>query len=723
MPGQIDFPLYLINVVLITFGGFGWMAWRYWQRRTFPASPIDIPLLAWTLMLLISSLTSIDPRRSLETFVYYLVFVLVFYFLMDLKRANKPIESWLSYILVGGVLSIAFGYLQLGYWYANWLRIGGLVQPIPPATIRVSSPMGHANLLAAYLNLLWPLAVARLLTSPSRTFKTFLIIYCAATLGLIYFTSSRGGWLGTAAAIGVLLILLSFDQQDAVRRIFEQFKARRLISIGILAIGLIIVGLLGVLLLRQSQNPTHPTGNPRGYIWSVAWSMFRQQPILGMGLGTYAIAFQRSFSIPPGMLLLNAHNFLLNLLGESGLLGAGTTLWLGITLLRVAIRRWHAESPGKRTLLAGSLAALTGLAVHSQFDVPQTIPIVNIIAATLLAQLVAPIEEESRYKQIAGSTLLVAGWITSTVLGLWSLWGYAAFQRGIQANLDGDLTASASWMDEAARRDASLAFYHLQAGQAHAFLALDNDMQMRNSKELAVALAAYEGGLQIDPGNALDWVILGVLRRASGDQPGGIEAVEKAVFLAPSSPDLNLLLGTWYEEAGELERARDQYLKSLETYPMLTKIPYFQGSAIRREAITMFTPPVPDAGWLALEAGDYTQAEDFYRSQLGLNNARAYLGLGLSLLGQDKAVAAEQALRTAEFIDPNVLNVKDVIAKVYENQGQEEPVISAMITAYEMSSLDAIPFNDNYLAYHNRSTGLGWAAGSIFPWRAISVSS
>ena len=199
----VFFPFYRINLSLIILVGLGWLAWRLWRRRAFPATPLDLPILAWTLALLITSLASPDPRLSLETFVYYLVIVLLFYFMVERERSNKSLESWLPYILTAGAASIVIGYLQLGNWYLDWLKIGGIEQPIPPATIRIASTLGHPNYFAAYLNLLWPLAVARWMNSPSRPAKVILAAWCAAALGLIYFTSSRGGWLGTAVASGM----------------------------------------------------------------------------------------------------------------------------------------------------------------------------------------------------------------------------------------------------------------------------------------------------------------------------------------------------------------------------------------------------------------------------------------------------------------------------------------------------------------------------------------
>ena len=671
MFGQMLFQAYRINLVLITIGGLWWLAWRLRRQKPFPATSLDLPIIAWLGVLLITSLSSADPRRSLETFVYYLVWVLLFYFLVDMERTGRLVTPWLSYILAAGILSFVIGYFELAYWYRNWLAIGGLGQLIPPATIRVGSSLGHANILAAFLNLLWPLALARLLTAPSRVMKIAMAVWCAAALGLIYLTSSRGGWLGAVAASGTLVLLLFFDQRDAVMRTVEWLKTHKRFTISILFMGLMFTGVIGVLLYRQVQNPSHPSGDPRGYIWSVASAMFRRQPLLGTGPGTYARAFLQTYSIPPGMLLLHAHNFLINSLGESGLLGAATTLWLGFALVWSAIRRWRAELPGKRTLLAGVLAALASLAVHSQFEVPQGASIINILTAVLMAQLVAPVEVDRRKGQAVGSTLLAVGWLTAAGLGLWSLWGYSALQHGVVAASGGDWATSATWMDEAVRRDTSLAYYRFQAGLAHGRLALDDKGGVRDNGELGKAIKAFENGLNIEDVYALNWANLGILRWAGGDHPAAMAALERAVALAPQAPDLHLLLGQAYEESGKKDQAFNQYQKALELRPELAKSPLFQQTIVKAEALSMYSPPALEPGWEALEVGDYTQAEGLFNAQLGLNTARAYLGLGLALAEQGRLEEAEKSLRTAAFIDAKDLAVKEALADVYDRMGRD----------------------------------------------------
>ena len=476
--GQVIAPLYPINIWLAIGGGLAWIAWRILRRRPFPATPLDGPVLAGVVIGLVSALASQDPRVSLERYAYLLACVLLFYLIVDLERSGKSAEAWIGITLAAGTWFLFFGVSDVADWLRRWLEIGGLQNPIPPATIRINATLEHANYLASYLNLLWPLAAARILTIRSRWIKALLAGYILCALGLLYFTSSRGGWLSAAAALGTLTLLLALDHADRVRRAWTWLRMRRWALAGLVIIGLAAAGAAGGLLIRQSQHPTHPTGNPRFYIWRVALEMARQRPLTGTGQGTYGVYFMQEYSFPPNVLLTHAHNYWINLLGESGVPGLAAGIWLVLAGAWAGWKRWQAGTAGGRALLAGSIAALIGMAVHSQFDMPQGALLADALVVALLAQLAAPLEPtlraathhplKSTRQFQAGNVLLILAWLSMTGIDLYSLRGFTPYNKGLVAAAEKDWPTAAAWMDEAVNKDPYLSIYHTQAGLAHA---------------------------------------------------------------------------------------------------------------------------------------------------------------------------------------------------------------------------------------------------------------
>ena len=106
--GSVLFTLQRANLVLFLLCGLAWLGWRFWRRRPFPSTPLDGPLVAWVAAGLLASLFSTNPRLSLDVFTATLVYVLVFYLVVDLVRAGWRREAWLTALLSASLVVLAF---------------------------------------------------------------------------------------------------------------------------------------------------------------------------------------------------------------------------------------------------------------------------------------------------------------------------------------------------------------------------------------------------------------------------------------------------------------------------------------------------------------------------------------------------------------------------------------------------------------------------------------
>jgi tetratricopeptide (TPR) repeat protein len=336
-------------------------------------------------------------------------------------------------------------------------------------------------------------------------------------------------------------------------------------------------------------------------------------------------------------------------------------------------------------LTAGLIASLAGLAVHSQFETPQTVIVINSMTAIFLALLAAPLPVKPKLvgARLSASWPLIAGYSLALLMIGWSLYAYSAFSQGLAASYRGDWQGAARWIDETLRREPRLAYYWFQDGFAHGALALNSDGSVRDETELRLALEAYEHGLSLEDANSLNWANLSWLQWAAHDRAGGLSAMEQAVKLAPDSSFLMLNLARMYEDDGQENKALEAYHQVLALEPDWADHPNFQSTELRRNSIeTMrFSDPDPQDGWNALEAGNYSLAEGLFRANLGINDARNHLGLGLALLGQDDLSGAEIALRTAQFIDSGLVGIFDAQARLYEEMGDPARASQAAASA------------------------------------------
>jgi tetratricopeptide (TPR) repeat protein len=253
-------------------------------------------------------------------------------------------------------------------------RLG--LDPVPTdraaylGTARVTSTLGNPVFLGAYLAMVWPLTLARIMetTVLSRSFrdrhvsgrtKTILFVLTAAMqLIAVVFAESRGPFLGlVVGSIGLLLIV-------AVLR-----RARRLVLWGIAAIlgGALLLGLLAaaggplrglplVSRLTEVSDPSRGTLRYRVEVWEVAPRLLtarepfhypdgsadpwhRLRLLIGYGPETLPFVIRRLIRSPSDLTPDRFHNEIWDTLASTGVVGLAATLTLTLGLLYAALRR------------------------------------------------------------------------------------------------------------------------------------------------------------------------------------------------------------------------------------------------------------------------------------------------------------------------------------------------------------------------------------------------
>ncbi len=697
--GLVVTPVRLINTALLALVGLVWLATRLLKRHPFPATPLDTALLVFLVAHAITSAMSIDPRRSAIQLWMLGAYVVVFYLIVDLLRHGWPAELMVKSLLIASAVVLLFGGLEIAQWYRSWHAIWGWARPFPAVTLRVSAGMAHPNVLAAVLNLLWPLALSRLWSTRQRLPRCFLALWLAAAGVLLYFTSSRGGWLGTVGAL-LTVGILSHDLRRFAQRLIWWLAARRWRVV--VAIALVVVtGALGVTLLTyQVAHPSHIGGfDARLYFWRPAWVAFRSSPLFGTGPFTYGEAFLRAHSVPPARLFRAAHSYPINLAAESGLLGLVGLVWIAVALARHGWMIRRGISADGRPLYVGAIAALVGFAVHSQFDSVVAVPYISILLAVNLALLLAPdpAPAPSGRKSLlsgAGRWLLPLGWTALLVTAFWSLAASAPYSRGLAAADAGEWEEAAARFDEAQRRDPGFAYYQLQAGYAHGRLAVSGD-----AAHLDTAIAHYHDGTSRSPHYALNAAHLGALYRQAGDMDQALAWAERAVDLAPRSALFTLNLGRLHEELGHPESASEQYERALTQAPEWAQAAYWRATPLRQSLIddwlaarsSAAPPKAPRSTpeWIALGDAEYETgraAEALAAFERALeqdpHSVRAYVGQAQVYLSLGRAREAEQVLRTAlsTVISLELDHARALthLAQIYRERGELQTAIEVL---------------------------------------------
>ena len=205
---------------------------------------------------------------------------------------------------------------------------------------RISGPIGDPNFYAQILVVIVPLAF-HLMLAEKNLFRKGLAAWCTAVCSLaIIFTFSRGG----AVALGVVLACLL---------VYHRPKPIEWVAlIGLVVVLLVFLpNLYGQRITSMTRVLTGETdvreeASLRGRMSEllVAWQMFLDHPVLGVGVGNYPVNYQsysRMIGLDPRIENREPHNLFLEVAAETGLVGLVVFLAVVYLSFRSVFRAWR----------------------------------------------------------------------------------------------------------------------------------------------------------------------------------------------------------------------------------------------------------------------------------------------------------------------------------------------------------------------------------------------
>lgn len=307
-----------------------------------------LPLGFLLLVVAAAAVQSLAPAASFRNLIIWLTAGLLFWLVADQVRTSRDAAALLGPVLAGAMLMTLWAVYQVfrpPHVEESW------VDPEQAGeVIRVFASMGNPNYLAEYMTLFLPPAIGLWLQNPRRQLPLALPV--AMMLLTLLLTGSRGGWLATAGALG-LFVLLRFRRWT----VFLLFGGAALI---LMAPDAILTRLLSAFSLQDTSNLY------RVNIWIGVLDMLRKYWVLGVGAGAEAFAKGYQDFMLAAARAAHAHNVPLQIFAELGIFGLIAALWA----LLAALRRPYVVGGDRRSsyILAAVPCALTGLLVHGLVD-------------------------------------------------------------------------------------------------------------------------------------------------------------------------------------------------------------------------------------------------------------------------------------------------------------------------------------------------------------------
>jgi O-antigen ligase len=311
------------------------------------------------------------------------------------------------FIFFGAVMGV-FGLAQ---FFSGSSTIYGLRQ----AGLSAFGPFFNRDHFAGYMELLIAIPVALIVTGYIRGEKRLVYGIAAMFMGVAaIFTLSRGGMISIFAEM-IFIAAMNFrrNQMKPKMKTGDSAPGKARMATGLAAVGAILAAIVTGVIWMGAEPVINriATGDPnssdlskaqtfyniRGEIWENTWTMICDNPLTGVGLGAYEIAYP-IYTRENGThgMTAEAHNDYLQVLADAGVIGAIIALWFLVAVFRAIARGVRSTDPLVAAISLGGGAGIFGMLVHSVFDFNLHLPshaIVFLFLSTVISHVGATVRE------------------------------------------------------------------------------------------------------------------------------------------------------------------------------------------------------------------------------------------------------------------------------------------------------------------------------------------
>ena len=227
--------------------------------------------------LFISALFSGNVGYGLKTWGdFFLWRFMPFVIIVSLFDDKFKAEKLLRAVMCGFLIDCLYAIYQ-----------GAFVYKLNIAHGRAAGFVGHPMTLAGWECILLPVLLVYIYRKDiTKTYKWFYVVLFSLFIVALIFNSTRGAWL--ALAIALPLVSLPFI-----------LKSKKSFIAFVSVVALISTALISSPSFMKRVDSISDTGNwsnaSRFIIWETAYGMFKEHPVLGVGLGQFKPNFQSRF--------------------------------------------------------------------------------------------------------------------------------------------------------------------------------------------------------------------------------------------------------------------------------------------------------------------------------------------------------------------------------------------------------------------------------------------
>lgn len=576
-------------------------AWLLFYKDTMEINKVVISFLFFTLWAFASVFWSISPIRTVIEGIQLIAFLLIYIITRKLSKEGLDKLFIVLFLVSGGIALLGI----LEYLFVSGCRI--------LATFTNPNPFG------IYMVMMFLVALSLSIHKKEKTYFVLSVLF----LSVVLLSGSRAS-MG-ALAFSLVFVFFGLDR--------SQIKAALIKSVLIFIIAFVFsqVSIYASIYIRENifldqslldsitRSSSFITSSLKGRLefWRVAFDLFKNQPILGYGNGTYFSAYYIEYGMNEWYSRFT-HNHYLQIMSELGIVGI--TLFLGFLWTGFKSVIYNSKQTNKPIYFWGMVAGLVAFLLHIGVDFTWNFPAVTALFFFFLGITTKedkkPPLKLSRTISLVGLLLiiLITGWqLGSTKLYMRALnleqeesyesalsltqkvnrvypissfgWSYESdllHRRYLERNNQEDLDEAFLAAEKARRRSPYNANINIKLARLYF-----NNSDFNSAEKYYIAATRYSayvlssfselGNIYIERGQndkAIE-IFLSALDRA----PHAIKSASKELKeeTVDSVANMYLALGSLYNEAGEIDKMKEQINQVVELkkeYPFLEK--YFK---------------------------------------------------------------------------------------------------------------------------------------------------
>lgn len=325
------------------------------ERRLAPM-PTLLPTMAYVVIYLAGTLTSVNVRGSLPVGVLTIAFILFSVALYRSVDTRARFDALAAVLVAVGAAVACYGILQYkfrwGYQSAAWVD----EDMFSSIMFRVSSTLQNPNMLGQYFILMIPLGGAKLLTAKGTWRKLFYLACCGVMCVCMILTFSRGAWLGLLFAGFLFFVAL-------------QPRLLFLVPFALLALWRVMPATV-IDRFTSIGDMTDRSTSYRVSIWLGTIAMLRDGYwLMGIGPGEDAFNEIYPFYSYHEIVAPHSHNLFLQMVVDAGILALIAFLWLLVRYFRtLGNALWTEKDKTSRLMQIAFASGTFGFLVQAMTD-------------------------------------------------------------------------------------------------------------------------------------------------------------------------------------------------------------------------------------------------------------------------------------------------------------------------------------------------------------------